>query len=90
MSPDPRPMPYIKRAPRRRMEGAAINDISTYITTIYVYVGSRPSRIVCVLPARCLITTRDLTFLSSGSWFVYRCKCISIVIQRRITVPRCA
>ena len=61
MSPDPRPLPYIKRAQGRRMEGAAINDISTYITTLDVYVRSHYSRTVYVLPAHCLITTRDLT-----------------------------
>ena len=54
-------MPYIKRAPGRRMEGAAINDVFTYTTAIHVYVRSQPSRIVCGLPARRLITTRDLT-----------------------------
>ena len=63
MSPDPRPMPYIKRAPARRMERAAINDISTYTITLNVYVRSHYSRTVCVLPARCLITTRDLTLI---------------------------
>jgi hypothetical protein len=61
MSPDPRPTPYIKRAPGRRMEGAAINDISIHTTTLNVYVRSHYSRTVYALPAHCLITTRDLT-----------------------------
>ena len=49
------------------MERAAINDISTDITTLDGYARSHYSRIDYVLPAHCLITTRDLTiFTFSG------------------------